>query len=52
MAYPLTAMMFELAQPMFYSEQFVSPENVEVVYIRDADAKVNFEVRKALKKES
>lgn len=52
MAYPLMPMMFELAQPMYYSEQFVSPEHVEVVYIRDADAKVNFEVRKALKKES
>lgn len=50
-AYPLMPIMLEVAQPLFYSEQFLSPENVEVAYIRDADAKVNFEVRNALRKD-
>lgn len=50
-AYPMMPIMLEVAQPLYYSEQFRAPENVEVVYIRDADAKVNFEVRNALRKD-
>ncbi len=50
-AYPLISMLFEIAFPMTFSEEFISPENVDVVYIRDADARVNFEVRHALGKD-
>lgn len=50
-AYPLIPMLFEIAFPLAFSEQFVPPESVEVIYIRDADAKVNFEVRQALQKD-
>lgn len=49
-AYPLMPMLMEIAFPLYLSGQFVSPEAVEVIYIRDADAKVNFEVRHALGK--
>lgn len=44
-AYPLMPMLFEIAFPLAVSERFVSPDEVDAVYIRDADAKVNFEVR-------
>jgi len=50
-AFPLMPMLFEIAFPMTFSEEFVSPESVEVVYIRDADARVNFDVRQALRKD-
>lgn len=49
-AYPLMPMLLEIAFPLYVTEQFVSPEAAEVIYIRDADAKANFEVRHALGK--
>ncbi len=50
-SYPLMPMLFEIAFPMAFSEEFVPPESVDVVYIRDADARVNFDVRQALRKD-
>ncbi|TAN30366.1 MAG: tRNA (adenosine(37)-N6)-threonylcarbamoyltransferase complex dimerization subunit type 1 TsaB [Actinomycetota bacterium] len=50
-AYPLMPVLFEIAFPLAFSEEFVSPESVEVIYIRDADAKVNFDVRQAFPKD-
>lgn len=50
-AYPLTQALLEIAFPIVFSEQFVSPEQVEVIYVRDADARINFEVRHALGKD-
>ncbi len=50
-AYPLINMLFEIAFPLTFSEEFVPAEAVDVVYVRDADARVNFEVRQALRKD-
>ncbi len=50
-AYPLMPVLFEIAFPLTFSEEFISPEGVEVIYIRDADAKVNFDVRHAFPKD-
>ncbi len=47
-AYPLLPMLFEIAFPMAFSEEFVLAENVDVIYVRDADARRNFDVRHAL----
>lgn len=50
-AFPLLQSLFEIAFPVAFSEAFVSPEEVDVIYVREADARVNFDVRRALRKD-
>ncbi|MGH9067004.1 MAG: tRNA (adenosine(37)-N6)-threonylcarbamoyltransferase complex dimerization subunit type 1 TsaB [Acidimicrobiales bacterium] len=44
-AYPSAAALVELAQPRALREEFVLPSEIEVVYLRKADAEINWERR-------
>lgn len=44
-AYPSVAALVELAHPRALREEFVQPADLEVVYLRKADAEVNWETR-------
>jgi len=44
-AYPSAASLVELAQPRALREEFVQPSEIEVLYLRRADAEINWERR-------
>ncbi|MGH9062466.1 MAG: tRNA (adenosine(37)-N6)-threonylcarbamoyltransferase complex dimerization subunit type 1 TsaB [Acidimicrobiales bacterium] len=44
-AYPSAAALVELAQPRALREEFVQPSEIEVIYLRKADAEINWERR-------
>jgi tRNA threonylcarbamoyladenosine biosynthesis protein TsaB len=44
-AYPSAAALVELAQPRALREEFVQPSEIEVLYLRRADAEINWERR-------
>jgi tRNA threonylcarbamoyladenosine biosynthesis protein TsaB len=46
-AYPSAAALVELAQPRALREEFVQPAEIEPMYLRKADAKINWAVRES-----
>ena len=46
-AYPSAAALVELAQPRAVREEFVQPSEIEPLYLRKADAKINWAVRES-----
>jgi tRNA threonylcarbamoyladenosine biosynthesis protein TsaB len=46
-AYPSAAALVELAQPRAVREEFVQPADIEPMYLRKADAKINWQVRES-----
>jgi tRNA A37 threonylcarbamoyladenosine modification protein TsaB len=44
-AYPSPSALVELAQPRAVREEFVQPSEIEPMYLRKADARINWEMR-------